>query len=81
MDIYGNTISLEPVIYLIKEVDEDVSNKKISQQEENKLLYALKAKIDTAINSIIIVGTETLLNTVSIASQDKRESIYSKLSG
>ena len=30
MDIYGNTISLKPVIYLIKEVNEDISNKKIS---------------------------------------------------
>ena len=29
MDIYGNTISLEPVMYLIEEVDEDVSNKEI----------------------------------------------------
>ena len=29
MDIYGNSISLKPVIYLIKEVDEDISNKKI----------------------------------------------------
>ena len=30
MDIYGNTISLKPVIYLIKEVDKDVSDKKMS---------------------------------------------------
>ena len=30
MDIYSNTISLKPVMYLIKEVDEDVSNKEIS---------------------------------------------------
>ena len=29
MDIYGNTISLKPVMYSIKEVDEDVSNKEI----------------------------------------------------
>ena len=29
MDIYGNTISLKPVIYLIKEVNKNVSNKKI----------------------------------------------------
>ena len=30
MDIYGNTMSLEPVMYSIKEVDKDVSDKKIS---------------------------------------------------
>ena len=81
MDIYGNSISLELVMHLIKEVNKDISNKKISQQEENKLLYAIAVKIDTAIDSIIIAGTETLLNTVFITLQNKRESIYSKLSG
>ena len=30
MDIYGNIINLEPVMYSIKEVDEDVSDKEIS---------------------------------------------------
>ena len=30
MDIYGNFISLKPVIYLVKEVDEDISDKKVS---------------------------------------------------
>ena len=30
MDIYGNSISLKPVIHSIKEVDEDVSDKEIS---------------------------------------------------
>ena len=30
MDIYGNIISLEPVIHLIKEVDKDVSDKEMS---------------------------------------------------
>ena len=30
MDMYGNTISLEPVIHSIKEVNKDISNKKIS---------------------------------------------------
>ena len=30
MDIYSNTISLKPVIYLIKEVNKDVSNKEMS---------------------------------------------------
>ena len=29
MDMYSNSISLKPVIHLIKEVDKDVSNKKI----------------------------------------------------
>ena len=29
IDIYGNTISPEPVIHLIKEVNKDASNKKI----------------------------------------------------
>ena len=29
MDMYGNSISLKPVIYLIEEVDEDISNKEI----------------------------------------------------
>ena len=30
MDIYSNSISLKLVIYLIKEVNKDISNKKIS---------------------------------------------------
>ena len=30
MDIYGNFISLGPVIYLIKEINKDISNKEIS---------------------------------------------------
>ena len=29
IDIYGNIISLKPVIYLIKEVNKNVSNKEI----------------------------------------------------
>ena len=29
MDIYGNSISLEPVMYSIKEVNKDVSDKEI----------------------------------------------------
>ena len=29
MDIYGNFISQKPVIHLIKEVNEDVSNKEM----------------------------------------------------
>ena len=30
MDIYGNTISPEPVMHLIKKIDKDISDKKIS---------------------------------------------------
>ena len=30
MDIYGNFISLKPVIYLIKEINKDINNKEIS---------------------------------------------------
>ena len=49
-------------------------------RKKNKLIYILKAKINTVTDSIIIAGTEILLNTVFIALQDKRKSIYSKLS-
>ena len=41
----------------------------------------LKIKINTAIDSIIIVGIETPLNIISIILQDERESIYNKLNG
>ena len=54
-------------MYSIKEVNKDISNKKISQQKENKLLYILEVEINTAIDSIIIAGIETPLNIVSIA--------------
>ena len=30
MDIYSNSISLKPVMHLIKEVNKDVNNKEIS---------------------------------------------------
>ena len=43
-------------------------------------MYILEIEIDTATDSIIIAGTKTPLNTVSIASRDKEGSIYSKLS-
>ena len=66
MDMYSNTISLEPVIYLIEEINKDISNKKISQQEEDELLYILKTEINTAIDSITTAGTEALLNIVFI---------------
>ena len=59
-------MSPEPVIHLIEEVDEDVSNKKISQWEEDELLYILKAEIDTVIDSITIAGIETLLDIIFI---------------
>ena len=29
MDMYGNSISLKPVMYLIKEVNEDISDKEM----------------------------------------------------
>ena len=81
MDIYGNTISLKPVIHSIEEVNKDISDKEISQQKKDELLYTLKIEIDIATDSITIAGTETLLDIVFITSQDKRESIYSELSG
>ena len=43
-------------------------------------MYILKVKINITINSIIIAGIEAPLNIISIALQNKRESIYSKLS-
>ena len=66
-------------MHLIKKVNEDVSDKEISQQEENKLSYTSKAEINRATDSIIIAGTKTPLDTVFIALRDKRESIYSEL--
>ena len=67
INMHGNTISLKLVIYLIKEVNKDISDKEISQQKEDKLLYILKTEIDTATNSITIAGIETSLNIISIA--------------
>ena len=46
-------------MHLIKEINKVISNK--------DLMYVLKVKTDTAIDSIIIVGIKTLLNTASIA--------------
>ena len=43
-------------------------------------MYVLEAETDTAIDSIMVADIETLLNIISIALRDKRESIYSKLS-
>ena len=80
MDIYGSSVSLELVIYLIKEVNKTVSDNKIFQQELKELINTLEVETETAIDSIIVVNIETLLDTASIALQDKRESVYSKLS-
>ena len=43
-------------------------------------MYTLKTEINTTTDSMTIAGIETLLNIIFIASQNKRESIYSKLS-
>ena len=40
----------------------------------------LEAETETAIDSITVAGIKILLNTASIALQNKKESIYSKLS-
>ena len=53
-------------MHLIKGVDEVVNNNKIFQQEEEELIYILKVETKTAIDSIIVAGTETPLNIVSI---------------
>ena len=66
MDIYSNFISLELVIYLIKEVNETVSNNKTFYQELKKLADILKAETEIAINSITVAGIKTLLNTAFI---------------
>ena len=39
----------------------------------------LEAETETAINSIIVAGIETLLDIASITLQDKRESVYNEL--
>ena len=79
--MYGNIISLKLVIHLIKEVDKDISNKEISQwEDEDKLIYILEVEINIVTDSIMIAGTETLLNIIFIALRDERENIYSKLS-
>ena len=53
-------------MYPIKEVNKVVSNNKIFQWEEEKLIYILEAEIDIVLDSIIIAGIETLLDIVSI---------------
>ena len=54
-------------MHSIEEVNKDISNKEISQQEEDELLYILKVEINTAIDSIIITGIKTLLKIIFIA--------------
>ena len=81
MDMHGSTMSPEPVMHSIEEVDEDASDEEMSQWEEDELSYASEAEIDTATDSMTIAGTETPLDTVSIASRDERESIHSESSG
>ena len=73
MDIYKYSNSLDLVIYPIKEVNKVISDNKISQQEEEKLIYILEVEINIALDSITIAGTETLLDTASITLQDNRE--------
>ena len=80
MDIYISSISPELVIYLIKEVDETVSNNKTFQQELKELTDILKAETETATDSITVTSIKTPLNIASITSQNKRESVYNKLS-
>ena len=65
--MYSNFISLKLVIYLIKEVNKNISDKKKSKQEDKDLIYILKAEINTTIDSITIANIETLLNIISIA--------------
>ena len=64
--MYGNSTSLKPVIYLIKEVNETVSDNKTFQQELKELADILKVEIKTAIDSITVTDIKTLLDTTSI---------------
>ena len=66
MDIYKYSSGLDPVIYPIKEVNKVASDNKIFQQEDEKLIYILEVEINIVLNSIIIIGIKTPLNTVSI---------------
>ena len=72
MDIYGNSISPKPVIHLIKEVDETVSDdktvsdNKTFQQELKELADISEAETETAIKSITVIGIKTSLDTTSI---------------
>ena len=65
--MYSNSINLELVIYLIKEVDKTASDNKTFQQELKKFADILEAETETATDSITVVSIETLLDTASIA--------------
>ena len=80
MNILEYFSSLKLVIHLIKEVNKTVSNNKTFQQELKELIDILEVETKTVINSITVIGIKTLLNIASITLQDKRESIYNKLS-
>ena len=80
MDMYGNTIDLELVIHPSKEVNKVVSDNKNLWQEIEEFMYVLEAETNIVINSIMVAGTKTPLDTVPIALQNKRENIDSKLS-
>ena len=77
--MYGNSVSPEPVIYLIEEVDETVSDNKIFQWELKELADTLKAETETAIDSITVASIKTPLDIASITLWDERESVYNKL--
>ena len=64
--MYGNSVSLEPVMHSIKEVDKTVSDDKTFQQKLKKLADILKVETKTATDSTIVVSIETPLNTASI---------------
>ena len=66
INIYGSSISLKLVIYLIKEVNKTVSDNKIFQWELEELVDTLKTETETVIDSITVAGIKTLLDTASI---------------
>ena len=53
-------------MHLIKEVNKTVNNNKTFQQKLKELVDILETETKTAIDSITVVGIETLLDTVSI---------------
>ena len=66
--MYGSSISLKLVIYLIKEVNKTVNDNKIFQWELKELTDILEVETETATDSIIVAGIKTLLDIASIAS-------------
>ena len=53
-------------MHSIKKVNKTASNNKTFQQKMEKLIYTLKTRTESAINSITMAGIKTLLNTASI---------------